>query len=158
PAESRDALARHPSELLRLLPYAAQLERRQTGLDYQGLDSGFGHLNNICDGLNTGLFILAAPPAVGKTTLTWQICCQAADLNRVPVIFISLEQSAEELRAKALARLAGVEYRHLLRGRLQAGDVENWPKVLEALSRYAQFAPYLTIVEGDTATTISAIR
>jgi replicative DNA helicase len=87
------------------------------------------------------------------------MCCQVAALNKVPVVYVSLEQSKQELRAKALARLAKVQYRHLLRGRLQAGDPESWGKVLEALGQYAErVAPHLTVVEGDTTTTVAALR
>ena len=48
-----------------------------------GLDSGFEHYNQLCNGLDTGLTVLAAPPGRGKTSLLWQIACQAAQLNRV---------------------------------------------------------------------------
>src|SRR5262249_5360926 len=116
---------RYPSELLEIIPYAAALEECQRGCEFQGLDSGFQHLNYLCNGLDTGLFVLAAKPGEGKTTLVWQMCCQAAAINQVPVIFVSMEQSKWELRAKALARLAKVQYRHLLRGKLQAGDPDN---------------------------------
>ncbi|MBL8793435.1 MAG: AAA family ATPase [Planctomycetia bacterium] len=147
----------HADELLELIPYARELERRQRGCDFQGLDTGFAHLNHLCNGLPPGLFMLAAPPGQGKTTLVWQICCQVAACNNVPVLYASLEQSKDELRAKALARLSKEEYRHLLRGRLQAGEPEHWPRVLQAMSQYARFARHLTIVEGDETTTVSAL-
>jgi replicative DNA helicase len=150
-------IAEAPSELLELIPYMQALETRQRGNAYLGLDSGFEHLNNLCNGLDTGLFVLAAPPGEGKTTLAWQIGCQVAERG-VPVLFVSFEQSKNELRAKVLARLSQLDYRHILRGRLQAGDQHNWSRVLEAALRYGQFANSITIVEGDENTTIADIR
>ena len=146
-----------PCELLELIPYMQALETRQRGNAYLGLDSGFEHLNNLCNGLDTGLFVLAAPPGEGKTTLAWQIGCQVAE-SGIPVLFLSFEQSKNELRAKVLARLSHLDYRHILRGRLQAGDPCNWPQVLGAAFRYGQFAHAITIVEADENTTIADIR
>jgi replicative DNA helicase len=156
---SGPALAgQHPAELLEIIPYARDLERQQVGTEFQGLDSGFQHVNYLCNGLDTGLFVVAAPPGEGKTTLVWQTCCQAALLNQAPVVFVSFEQSKRELRAKAVARLARLQYRHVLRGRLRANDPQEWPRVLEALQQYAQIGRNLTVVEGDDTTTVEAMR
>src|SRR5262249_29371990 len=125
----------------------------------EGLDSGFKHLNHLCNGLTAELFILAAPPAAGKTTLCWQICCEVTARNQVPVLVVSLEQSKEELRAKTLARLSGLNYRHIRRGRLRADDPAEWGRLLAAVKEYAkEVAPYLTVVEGDASTTVAVIR
>ena len=145
------------SELHELVPYMAALERRQSGAVFQGLDSGFQHLNNICDGLNTGLFVLAAPPGEGQTTLAWQIACQVAAIESVPVIFISLEQSKGELRDKALARLSGVSNRHIRRGRLEI-DEPAWERVLAAATEYAMLGQCIKIIEGNHETNISQIH
>jgi replicative DNA helicase len=159
--ERRDAgkplLEQYPSELLELIPYAQDLEWRQQGHAFLGINSGFAHVNHICNGLDVGLFIVAAPPGEGKTTLVWQMCCQAAKEDRVPVVFISYEQSKRELRAKALARLSGLPYRHILRGRLEAGDAASKSELFKGLSCYAQIAPYLRIVEADQTTTVEVI-
>jgi replicative DNA helicase len=143
---------------MKVIPYARELEERQRGTEFLGLDSGFDHLNYLCNGLDVGLFVLAAPPGEGKTTLVWQVCCQAAQRNAAPVIFVSYEQSEQELRDKALARLGGLEYRHVRRGRLRSGDPEQWGRLLGALDEYAGFAPQLTIVEGGPDTTVEAVR
>jgi replicative DNA helicase len=148
---------KHPSELLELLPYMQDLESRQRGEEFLGLDSGFQHVNNLCNGLDTGLFIVAARPGEGKTTWAWQVACQVAEKEQVPVLFFSFEQSKGELRAKVLSRLSSVQYRHILRGRLRTDD-ENWPKVLEAAARYARFGRHITIVEGDETMTLDVIR
>ena len=146
-----------PSELQELVPYMAALEQRQSGAVFQGLDSGFQHLNNICDGLNTGLFVLAAPPGEGKTTLAWQIACQVAAIESVPVIFVSMEQSKGELRDKALSRISRVSNRHIRRGRLEI-DEPAWERVLGAATDYAITGQFIKIIEGDHETSVDKIR
>ena len=85
----------------------------------------------------------------------WQIACQAAEINKVPVIFVSLEQSKKELRAKALARFSKLQYRHILRGRLKSDDPQDLQKAVGCGPRsMPTFAQHLTIIEGDDTTTI----
>jgi replicative DNA helicase len=158
PAGRTSAADRHPSELLRLLPYVRELEQLHRGRDFLGLDSGFDHLNNLCNGLPAGLFVVTAPPAEGKTTWAWQVCCQAAQLGQVPALFVSYEQSADELRAKALARLGSLEYRQVLRGRLSFDNPTHRDQLLAAVQAYAQFSLHLTVVEADASTTVDALR
>lgn len=148
----------HPTELMELFPYVNALLARQSGTRFTGLDSGFENLNQICNGLDTGLMVLAAPPGQGKTTLAWQIACQTAERGRLPVVFVSMEQSKEELRAKALSRLSRIDYRHIMRGRLNAEDDHDRGTLLDAAAQYGRTARYLTIVEGCESTTVDAIQ
>jgi replicative DNA helicase len=145
------------SESLKFLPYLQQLVQLQTGTPFLGLDSGFQLLNQITNGLDTGLTTIAARPSAGKTTLVWQICQQVAKLNRMPVLFISLEQSANELRAKALSRLSKLNSRHLARGRLRSDDPQDLEKLQQAAQEYFKIGPYLTIIEGDDTTSVDTI-
>jgi replicative DNA helicase len=153
-----DGASEHPHELLELIPYVRRLSQSQSGSEFLGLDSGFQHVNNLCNGLAVGLCVLAAPPAKGKSTRVWQIACQAANANKVPVIFLSMEQSKDELRAKVLSRLSKLHYRHILRGRLHAGDADQMGRLLAAAREYAGYAQHITVVEGDETTTIDVLR
>lgn len=155
--ESLSAGEAFPCEMLELIPFAEQLLAEQKGSEFLGLNSGFSHINSICNGLDTGLSILAAPPGRGKTTWVWQVCCQVAQIEKVPVIFVSMEQSKRELRAKTLARSSKIAYRHLLRGRLRSDNPEDRQKLLAALEQYFAISKYLTIVEGDETTTVDTI-
>jgi replicative DNA helicase len=130
--------------------------RRADGRDFLGLDCGFRHLNHVLNGLPDGVIILAGAPSCGKTTLAKQIADTVAEVEKVPVLFYSFEQSAEELRIKSLARLASVDSRRIWKGR--AGDTE-WKKVEAAAEAYRQGAgPYLTIIEAGRKDTVEAIR
>lgn len=130
--------------------------RRADGRDYPGLDCGFKHLNEILNGLTEGVFILAGAPSCGKTTLAKQVADHVAATEKVPVLFYTFEQSAEELRIKSLARLSSVDSRVIWKGRT---GTETWAKVERAAEDYRQWpGPYLTIIEAGRKDTVEAIR
>ena len=139
--------------------YFAALEAAQSPKnDFQGLDTGFSHLNRLINGLSPGLFVLGAMPSMGKTTLAKQIADQVVDKHAdAACLFVSLEQSKEELRIKTLSRLSGVENRDLQRGRLDTSS-PAWEKVAEAFVAFGEFAGRLQVLEGDGATTVDRIR
>lgn len=140
--------------------YLAALEAQQDPAhDFLGLDTGFGHLNNVANGLTEGLFILGAAPSTGKTTFAKQLVDQVATLNpQAACLFVSLEQSREELRVKTLSRMSGIENRDILRGRLDTSSA-GWSQVTRAADEYqAATAGRVFILEGDKSTTPERIR
>ena len=147
------------NELKSLTEYVRSLQMKSNGGDFTGLDTGFQHLNRVCNGLGAGFHVIAAEPGAGKTTFAWQIANQIAALAKVPVIYINYEQSKAELREKTLSRLTGIDTRHFRRGKLTLEDPINKPKVLVALGQYAiEMAPHTTIVEADEKTTTLEIE
>jgi replicative DNA helicase len=146
-----------PAEAMLFIPYLQDLVQAQTGASFQGLDSGFPLLNQVTNGLDTGLWVLAAAPSIGKTTFAFQIC-QYVAARRVPVLFVSLEQSKRELRTKALARLMRMNSRHIARGGLRGDNPEQMANLLQAAKQYFHLARYLTIVDGDDTTNVDTIR
>jgi replicative DNA helicase len=153
----RDTRATYLSEALRFIPYFQGLMQLQKGTSFLGLDCGFPLLNGVANGMDTGLWVIAAPPSAGKTTFVWQICQQAARLNKVPVLFVSMEQSEQELRVKALARLSKINSRHIARGRLRSDDPQDIHRLQQAAREYFHVGRHLTIIPGDDTTTIDAI-
>lgn len=140
--------------------YFAALEARQSpGRDFLGLNTGFDYLNNVANGLTEGLFILGAAPSTGKTTFAKQLTDQVAELNPTAAcLFVSLEQSREELRVKTLSRMSGVENRDILRGRLDVSSA-GWSRVRAAAAAYqAQTAGRVFVLEGDKTTTPARLR
>lgn len=130
-------------------------ERRTDGREWLGLDCGFRHMNEVLNGLPEGVILLAGAPACGKTTLAKQIADHVAQVEKVPVLFYSFEQSAEELRIKSLARLSHVDSRVIWKGR---PNDETWKEVEKATTDYIQGpGEYLTIVQADRKDTIEAI-
>jgi replicative DNA helicase len=140
--------------------YFAALEANQDPTHkFTGLDTGYTHLNNLANGLPEGLFVVGAAPSTGKTTWAKQVADQIVELNpKVVCLFISLEQSREELRVKTLSRLSTVENRDILRGRLDINS-PAWKRVKTASDKYtASTAGRFFILEGDKTTTPERIR
>lgn len=140
--------------------YLAALEAQQDpDHSFLGLDTGFQYLNNVANGLMPNLFVLGASPSTGKTTFVKQLADQVVEANPdAACLFVSLEQSREELRVKTLSRLSGVENRDILRGRLDRSSI-GWKAVKEAARGYhGAVAGRFFILEGDKATTPDRIR
>ena len=102
---------------------------------------------------------MGAAPSTGKTTFAKQLTDQVAALNPDAVcLFVSYEQSREELRVKTLSRLSGVENRDILRGRLNPQEAA-WMKVRKVAEEYRESAAgRVFILEGDKATTVDRVR
>lgn len=103
--------------------------------------TGFKGLDWMLGGglLNTGFYILAARPGMGKTTMALSIADWVAE-NVGPVLFISLEMDEEQMAGKRIARSAGVGYDSLMMGRLTD---EERRRSAEHSSRLSQL-PLLT--------------
>lgn len=86
---------------------ANSLEERAKG-KAPGISTGFNSLDEILGGLRpSALLILAARPSMGKTALGLNIAANVAIHGKTPVLFFSLEMSAEEIGQRLLLREAG---------------------------------------------------
>src|ERR1700737_3340332 len=91
-----------------------------------GVRSGFVDLDAKTGGFQPGsLVIIAARPAVGKTSLALNIPQHGAHKQKVPVAVFSLEMSRWELTQRLLSGEAGVDSYLLRTGRIAA---PVWPK------------------------------
>ncbi|MEN5285780.1 replicative DNA helicase [Stenotrophomonas lactitubi] len=91
-----------------------------------GLSTSMEELDNLLDGLQAGrLYVLAARPKMGKTTLAQNIAEQVALRARRSVAFFSFEMKPEELGKRMLANLAGISGGKLRSGRLDEADWQN---------------------------------
>ena len=118
-----------------------------------GYMTGFSRLDSLTGGLKPGVFIIAAPPSAGKTTFVKQLADQVAELNEgTPVLFLSYEQSAAELRTKTLARLSRKKNQLIREGKIEEKDIAD------AIRKYLSFGHRLKIVESDFQHNIGTIR
>jgi replicative DNA helicase len=112
--------------------------RLQTG--YQaGLTTGLRYIDEHIGGLRPGsTYILAARPAMGKTSLAvqWAVAGaeQAAAKALGRVLYFSLEMSEEELMATAIAGRAGIDRRVLRDGGLRDAQWEKFHRAYADLS------------------------
>lgn len=124
--------------------------------------TGYMALDNLLGGgmINSGLYLLAARPGMGKTTLALNIADRVAQAD--PVLFVSLEMDDEQLAAKRISRETGIPSEKLLMQPLT--DREN-SSVAQAASRlstlpfYSNGAPTVTVDDiGALARSIGGLR
>jgi replicative DNA helicase len=111
-----------------------------------GLATGFTDFDEVTSGLQpANLVILAARPAMGKSTLVTNIAVNVAVEQRKPVVLFSLEMSQMELVQRVLAAEARVDSDRLRTGRLQESD---WPKLSQAMGRLAEAPLFIDDTPG----------
>lgn len=88
-----------------------------------GLPTGFRDLDDMTGGIQRGdLWIVAARPSMGKTSIVTGIALHLAISQKVGVYIASLEMSKEQIVQRMLAHEALVDLSRILRGRLRDDD------------------------------------
>ena len=96
---------------------------------YHGIKTQFTGIDNILNGLhNSDLMIIAARPAVGKTSFAMNIVENVA-LQGYSCAVFSLEMSKEQLVQRMMCSVAGVSMEHVAKGQL---DKSEWLKLMKA--------------------------
>jgi replicative DNA helicase len=129
---------------------ARRLQREATGSAVLGVPTGLAQLDNLLGGLNDGLYLLAGPPGMGKTTLALQIA--AAATKEVPVVVVTFEHAPENLTLKLLCARAGVNPRDVQRG------YADLAKLRAAAAAWQPVAERLAVVEGSSQLTVAQVR
>lgn len=126
-----------------------RLERLHENPDQApGVRSGFVDLDAKTAGFQPGtLTIIAARPAVGKTSLALNIAQHAALKEKVPVAVFSLEMSRWELTQRLLSGEAGVDSYLLRTGKIADSD---WPKIANAMGSLSEGEIYIDDRPGST--------
>jgi replicative DNA helicase len=111
-----------------------------------GLATGFKDFDLLTAGLQpSNLVIIAARPAMGKSTLVTNLATHVAVESRQPVVMFSLEMSQMELVQRILAAEARIPSDRLRTGRLEEPD---WPKLSQAMGRLAEAPLYIDDTPG----------
>lgn len=123
-----------------------ELHRNKGSL--RGVKTGYRDLDNMTAGLQrSDLIILAARPAMGKTTLVTNLAYNVATLAKQPVLFFSLEMSKEQLVDRMLADASGVDAWNIRTGNLSDDD---FSKLSEAMGEMAEAPIYIDDTPGMT--------
>ena len=118
-----------------------------------GLTSGFADIDEYTAGFQPGNFvILAARPAMGKTSMALTMAAAAAREEQKPIAFFSLEMTNEELVTRLLCAEARINSQHLRRGNV--GDHE-WEKISKGMSMLSELPIY---IDDSGTVTVSEIR
>ena len=143
--------------VVRAFKILEEAERRGGGVT--GIPTGFTRLDRQISGMHPGdLFIVAARPGMGKTSLVLNMALNVAAARVVrqasgedyfespeeepghAVLFCSLEMPKEQLAARLLASEARVDMSNIRGGNMSR---EDWSKLTEAASRLARLPLWL---------------
>ena len=114
----------------------------------RGIRTGYRDLDNMTAGLQrSDLVILAARPAMGKTTFVTNLAYNVATIAKQPVLFFSLEMSKEQLVDRMLADASGVDAWNIRTGNLSD---EDFTKLSEAMGEMAEAPIYIDDTPGLT--------
>ncbi len=108
-----------------------EMEARPDGLN--GVPTGFRDLDQLTNGLHGGqMVVVAARPAMGKSTLGLDIARSAAIHHSMSTVIFSLEMSRSEITTRLISAEAGIKLQALRTGRLQDND---WQKIARVLGQ-----------------------
>ncbi|GAA2201492.1 replicative DNA helicase [Sinomonas flava] len=96
-----------------------------------GVPTGFYELDELTHGLHPGqMIVIAARPAVGKSTFALDFARSAAIKHRMATVFFSLEMGRNEIAMRLMSAEASIQLQDLRRGTLRD---EQWSKIASVL-------------------------
>jgi replicative DNA helicase len=120
----------------------------------RGVRTGWKDLDNMTAGLQrSDLIVLAARPAMGKTTLVGNLVQNIAMREKQATLFFSLEMSKDQLVDRMLAAESGVDAWNIRTGNLSDQDFEKLGSAMGSLSEapiYIDDTPGISVLELRT--------
>ncbi len=121
---------------------------------YLGLKTGYSGLDRITTGLNkSDLILIAARPAMGKTSFVLNMATNVAKLSGKQVAIFSLEMSKEQLVSRMLSSEARISSHNLRMGTLTA---DEWVRLASAAEILSQTEIYLDDIPSATVADMKA--
>jgi replicative DNA helicase len=122
---------------------------REAGL--YGVPTGFADLDDLTNGLHAGqMIIVAARPAMGKSTLALDLCRAASIHNNLTSCFFSLEMTRSEITMRLLSAEAKVPLNHIRNGQMSDDDWTKLARKMGEVSSAPMFiddSPNMTMME-----------
>lgn len=116
-----------------------------------GVPTGLAEVDELTNGLHPGqLVIIAARPALGKSTLALDFARSAAIKHNMSTVFFSLEMGRSEIAMRLLAAEAGVFLQNMRKGTVANNE---WTKIASTRGRindaplFIDDSPNMTLVE-----------
>ncbi|MBB4736238.1 replicative DNA helicase [Micrococcus cohnii] len=98
-----------------------------------GVPTGFYEFDDLTQGLHGGqMIVIAARPAVGKSTLALDFARSAALHNNMTTVFFSLEMGKNEIAMKLLSAEATISMTDLKKGTIRD---DQWSKIAATVGR-----------------------
>jgi len=121
------------------------------GGEMVGVPTGFADLDALTNGLHGGqMVIVAARPALGKSTLGLDLCRSASIKHNLPSVIFSLEMSRNEIVMRLLSAEAQVPLHHMRSGNMSDSD---WTKLASKMGTvsdaplFIDDSPNMTLME-----------
>lgn len=140
-----DLLTNVPCELEHIGPTLGKVfedltQRYERGGGVQGMSLGMGEeLDSLLNGLHPGVYVLAARPKMGKTTLAMNVSTHVAGKSGKAVALFPLEMRQLAMAERMVAS-CGVSGQALRRGELSD---DEWAKVGKAIKRIRDLPIYM---------------
>ncbi|GAB3752362.1 replicative DNA helicase [Lysobacter olei] len=128
--------------------------RYANGGSVTGLPTGYTEFDELTAGLQkTDLIILAARPAMGKTTLALNMAEFAAFKSKLPVAVFSMEMSASQLALRLISSVGRVNAQRLRTGQLED---EDWSRVTSAIRQLKEVKIFIDDEPGLSPVKLAA--
>jgi replicative DNA helicase len=115
-----------------------------------GVPTGFTDLDRLTGGLQkSDLIILAARPAMGKTSLALSLAHNSAIKHKQSIAIFSLEMSKEQLVQRILSMDAGVDQQRLRTGWIED---EEWERIIYSMGTLSEANIWIEDTAGISTT------
>ena len=132
--ERGDSLEHIGTILHKVFDHLTELSQSDSAIP--GLSTGLRDLDSKINGLNkSDLVLIAARPAMGKTSFALNICLNVAKKYKQTVAFFSLEMSREQLAMRLLSGESFVDSQKMATGKLAEDEWEKLGMASVALSQ-----------------------
>ena len=125
------------------------ISNREAGID--GVPTGFADFDERTKGFHGGqMIIVAARPAMGKSTLALDFCRAASIHNNLTSVFFSLEMTRSEITMRLLSAEAKVPLNHIRNGNMTDDDWAKLARKMGEVSSAPMFiddSPNMTMME-----------
>lgn len=110
-----------------------EIEQIQGGGEAAGILTGFADFDELTNGLHAGqMIVIAARPAMGKSTLGMDFIRNAAIQHGHCAAFFSLEMGRTEITMRILAAEAGIQMQNMRKGTMTD---DEWVKIATTMGR-----------------------
>ncbi|GAB3182854.1 replicative DNA helicase [Nesterenkonia halophila] len=116
-----------------------------------GIPTGFRDLDDLTHGFHGGqMIIVAARPAMGKSTLALDFARAAAVTNGMTAAFFSLEMGRNEIAMRLLSAEAKIQFQDLRKGDIRDDDWDKMSLAVDKLNEVPLFiddSPNMSLME-----------
>ena len=125
------------------------IENREAGI--YGVPTGFADLDDLTNGLHAGqMIVVAARPAMGKSTLALDLCRAASVQNNLTSAFFSLEMTKSEITMRLLSAEGRIPLNHIRNGKMSTEEWDRLARHVAKVSSAPMFiddSPNMTMME-----------